>query len=1279
MATKDELLGQMSRSLNTNVDPGKGPVVQLGAMYDKKFPIISNPTIEHEIRFGTFFGKRFVSGQSSKDFYRILDHFLLNNNYQYIRQPESLATEKQLGRTMPSKPDIIIDNIHKGVNSDIVHRESYVDPMGPHFFLNKRKIENIDFNNFFFRYSVASETEQKMIPDGYRLVKESPEYENVLQVLTSGLAKQMKEYLSGKELVNDRIKVLDFKTEMIDFAKTVDFKEHRYYSKLSTAVKDRLNDFLYTRNAYDYLYQQERRPWYVPVDELPEAIKFLYNVKQNNMKKHPDQDIQDYLSGKKLLLDEPADVLHFLDILKEYDEDVQDYNIHPIPSDYPQIAQRVKHRWSFMAKSGPLLPFRIDLTHVTGWTQEFKGYEKIPSTEVKGQFVEKAIYEQKPTNTFEVELEFVKPIKDTNIVWSAVQYMLRVLQNTPFPVTSATIGSVIQGFNYNFEQDIATSEEIIRQKNPRYSFNKRWRLYERVINKPVNIKLQHLDMPKNLAITDKADGERKLMYIRMDGAYLIYPPGDVMKYLRVPQRGENIPPQYNDYKITVEHARALNGSVLDGELVVKNNGDREYLPFDILVDRGFDIRLKTFRERYSILQNLLADNPINVNLKTFYMPGQDNFYDRVDKVFQDISAKPYGNDGLILNDANDPYIEGGMYKWKPLELMTIDFKIKQIQDNVYELYVKSGNQLELFQGSKRYPMDGKLVDPKPVPGVNIADAQIVEMTWDAKGEKFIPFRIRHDRDQPNNRETAINVWTDIMEPITKDTIRGRDLLAMRRYQSVVKKNMIRGCASAKIIDIGAGRGGDLHKWKELKSADILAVEPNEEYLQEYRKRLIESGYTQQSEDIFVFGNVKINLLTAFGQDYDTILQHVDKAECITMFNVLTFFFEKEELLAKLVTTIDKTLKVGGSFIGMVMDSKIKERLVNMPELKATLRDIGDEYWDLDLRKKIKSAKKYKNNKWRITSDTKRVLDATVKDLQKPDPKEFSDHGWKITRKSFNDTPFGNEIKIHLGDDTIVTNQTEYLVDFDTLTKKLAERGIVLQETEFLRGDDLSPSQQKLNAYYRTFVFKRSTVPQITPPQVSSTRNVKYKSVHYNISKLKLEERVPVEIRGIDFVRIGSGGCLLDALLRGKLDIYKKFNAPNVKLSNSEINKRLQDSDKSLKKFIDILEKVYKRNKLSLKRFYPEWSDAKKVLEKCENWQWLELWTSLEDILKANIVVIGDDSPFVKPTIYRTGDDKPITLVLYKHAGHFDVLAQEEASGNLVTSFKREDIVIDQLR
>jgi len=717
------------------------------------------------------------------------------------------------------------------------------------------------------------------------------------------------------------------------------------------------------------------------------------------------------------------------------DESVIYGNVPPLSGKIRQ-AHRVKRRWSFILKiddkNHPLYNYRIDLTHVTGWFNNERD-RKIN------------------VNSYEVELEVldVKKMKNAVQLWRGIEFMLKMIQQTPFPVSHDTLDNV--------SRDIV---RLMRDRGRQFTN----------INKPTNLKLPTLvESAKNIAITDKADGERRLLYICGDSVYLYFYTSGVTRYLKgVDDENADISPEYADYIIETTKTQKFQKTLLDVEYV-KIGNLRHCLVFDVLAFKGRDVRRESFEKRYQLLCDNFENFHSLISVKKFWMPGSlkekgNDFYARISHMFDVVipeREKIVGNDGIIMNNIKHDY-NGAVYKWKPIELLTIDFMVRRMNEKpdargtyVYQLYSKGADQkMYLFVGDKMHSYDGIM---KTSAVYN--SGQIVEFQWEPLLGSFKPLRVRLDRDQPNNMRTALSIWADIQNPITEEVVRGEGLVLMRKHQNMVKHRMLNdNCSSSVLLDIGSGRGGDLHKWKSanVQASKVIAVEPNIDNMAEFRLRLSESNYESIDPDAVVpvyrstdkGTSTEVHLLNLQGQDSTNIGAYLSEirrryVNCVVMFNSLTFFFESEAMLDAIVDTISNSLAPGGQFIGMVMDGK-------------KVRNA--------FRKTAKIAKK--GQKLRYTD--KKM--------------------WSIVELSKNDTPYGNKVMIDIKD-SIVDNQTEYLVDLNTLTAKLQAKGFDAPKLVNLNNANLPLRQEKLNDLYTGFVYKKKRTTSGETAATVATRTI----------------------------------------------------------------------------------------------------------------------------------------------------------------------------------------------
>jgi hypothetical protein len=890
-----------------------------------------------------------------------------------------------------------------------------------------------------------------------------------------------------------------------------------------------------------------------------------------------------------------------------------------IQAGYPSAkyqSTRYKKRWSFELISNiidhPLSPFRIDFTHVNG------SYYNNNNVLI-------------PVNNYEIELEVInRPISNFDQLWNGIIYMTELIQNTIYPITANKMSGIIKEFNTIFEKDI-----IAIDAKSDYKFNRYWRIVN-VLNKPINLPLNVLKQGNKYAITDKADGTRKLLLFSETGVYLLYPPEETSQYLNIENNTE--------YYIKDTICNNLKGTVLDGEYL-NINGVKTYLAFDILANKGKDIRNLSFTDRILTLKKLIdtyLKTNIYIKYKEYLFPPEplDN---RINTLLDIINItdpthkkfKNYGNDGIIFNNISETYTNGTVYKWKPPEKLTIDFLFKD-----GKLYSKKDNGFVVFNAPY-------IFDQAPQNG------QIIELAWNYTNKAFKLYRIRYDREQPNTITTAQNIFADIINPITESVLRGNSLDNARVYHNIIKKDLLK-YAKSPLIDLGSGRGGDINKWFHY-NLNVIAVEPNVNNLTDFEERLYNAGYydkysphysDSRDNDYWIKPNGnKILLLENGAEDYQSIQKALIKSfkqntvKTITMFNVLTFFYSSEEYLDSLVKTINILLDKDGYYIGMYMDgSLIKDTLDKQGEIK------GDE--------------------------------------------------WIIKKVEFNTTPFNNRIYIDLGTTTIVKNQLEYLIDFDIFIKKLDEIGIKLIENKSIELDKFKGSTAQLNNLYKTFIFKRESKNNnlIEPIEDSITSNISKLSISNNdkfvvpkINRpklLKSEEHNPFNYSNINFVKIGNNNnvSVLESILRAiDTDYIKEQNkADKIPLTNDDLIDRKNQLKKALNKYANSIKEKY--TKLTkLKEQFPVWSQVIKIFNKAHLWEYFDMISILCELYNCNLIILHYNILTNDFTISKYNSSADKTVILYEYGGYYNTVGQYDGLNNLITVFDKNDIILNGLK
>lgn len=404
------------------------------------------------------------------------------------------------------------------------------------------------------------------------------------------------------------------------------------------------------------------------------------------------------------------------------------------------------------------------------------------------------------------------------------------------------------------------------------------------------------------------------------------------------------------------------------------------------------------------------------------------------------------------------YKDGNLYYniTKNGNIVQVEYREIPKNDKTYiprkENYFDLKRKLMYFYGTKDHPfrgysemqklylneISGKIVDEKddklafveePREGI-VYECQYVYDENTNIGN-FIPNRIRDDKDKPNFITPAIEVWKDINNPITTDTITGNNLKVMRKYHNHIKQEILNNelPINSTILDIGSGRGGDLMKWEQARVKNVVVVEPNNTNLKELNRRK-PLNY-----------NPNLHIING-GAESSVLIKNVLEGENLTLdatvaFFSLTFFFEDKSKLKSLINTID-LLPDRGKFIGIVMDGLKVEELLNKVREEENIPPNEGSYYDTE--------------------------SFVIEQINK-----------------FKDRCCGNKIEVEINDsDSMVKDKyEEYLFYFNYFEKYMREKGFVLLNQGFLNDGDmfdhLSKDAKTFSSLNRVFVFQKRNV------------------------------------------------------------------------------------------------------------------------------------------------------------------------------------------------------------
>ena len=789
---------------------------------------------------------------------------------------------------------------------------------------------------------------------------------------------------------------------------------------------------------------------------------------------------------------------------------------------------------------------------------------------IKEYSIQDANIFNEPEN-YEVEMELFNEIakkQDKNDLISKIKKGIKLVlsgwQKTNFPIS------------YKEQENVLNSYMILihggKEKLPKNKFNKVRRIHTGDFIGPSSVSLEmknimSIDIDSSVpninrpyTVTDKADGERKLLYINNIGRIYL-----IDTNMRVQFTG-NI----------TKHKNSCN-TIIDGEHVLFDKDSKFinlYLAFDIYFinkenTKGYpfmnvpNLELKYINNTLSkdkfrgqLLANILKNledkciinnyaNPISIKMKTFYSNIGSSIFRQCKKILDGEKEGilfNYYTDGLIFTPCDKSVGSDNVgeitkskktrwdysLKWKPPEYNSIDFLVKTVktesgEDLVQNLFV-DGNNLKDKNQLKQYKtlilhvgfdenrhgfinpceniINDKLPDYKersnykaipfipydptplyPIYKTNVLlkdkqliaedddnvfyDNMVVEFSWvkeEMENWQWIPIRVRHDKTSEYQRTgkitcnaypTAEGVWRSINKPITGKMITTGNNIpeieddniyydrsnaetntrSLRDFHNrFVKRKLIMDVSKKGdiLIDMSVGMGGDLQKWIDSKLSFVFGIDYSKDNIHNRLKGAcarylhLKKKYRTMPGALFIQGNSSLNIkngdacfnekskqiinaLNGIGpRDEKFLGKGVLKQYGIAKngYNVVSnqfsihYFFENRNTFYNFVRNLNENCKVGGYFIGTCYDG---QKVFNLLDKKKT----GDSIFSMN------------------SNDTK------MWDIKK-----------LYTKTTFKDDESSLGYAIDVYQESINKTFTEYLVNFDFLTRTLENYGFV---------------------------------------------------------------------------------------------------------------------------------------------------------------------------------------------------------------------------------------------
>lgn len=232
--------------------------------------------------------------------------------------------------------------------------------------------------------------------------------------------------------------------------------------------------------------------------------------------------------------------------------------------------------------------------------------------------------------------------------------------------------------------------------------------------------------------------------------------------------------------INFDALNGMNGSVslqmlLDGELILNKSKKWQYVTHDCIVMSGVVVSENIFPVRLGeisrFVKNIYTEegSVFNVTEKTF-LP-----FRSLKLLQQVVDTVEHNTDGIIFTPKNKKvgiHTQYDLFKWKPKNLHTFDFKItkEMIEDMInITAYVSDKGENIPYARCVEDSDEGRIFIEGLVKNCpEFANGSIVECEF--MDNLFYPIKVRSDKVHPNSLKTIKGTLTNITEDITLEEL-----------------------------------------------------------------------------------------------------------------------------------------------------------------------------------------------------------------------------------------------------------------------------------------------------------------------------------------------------------------------------------------------------------------------------------------------------------------------------------------------------------------------------
>lgn len=274
----------------------------------------------------------------------------------------------------------------------------------------------------------------------------------------------------------------------------------------------------------------------------------------------------------------------------------------------------------------------------------------------------------------------------------------------------------------------------------------------------------------------KSDGMRFLMicFRSKDSVNKCYMADRAFRFYEVNQK-------FDDKVYTTDGSGGTPGSVFDGELIQTRNilGEQNwtYIIHDCINFCGENVSHKTFTERYEcvdffVLTCTTQDPKFTFNIQTKKFVKYSDLYKLVDlmsdEIGTDVDHINHHTDGIIFTPVNlgiGMHTQHTMFKWKPRELNTFDFKILETETDIIA-QVNDQKTVKDFASVDKNTENGRTFLNKLKSIQDYTPGCIVECDYNEVTECYEPIIVRTCKNHPNGLYTVEKTHINIRENIT---------------------------------------------------------------------------------------------------------------------------------------------------------------------------------------------------------------------------------------------------------------------------------------------------------------------------------------------------------------------------------------------------------------------------------------------------------------------------------------------------------------------------------